>query len=329
MSKFTCVNARKKSITIEKKDGTLIADGNPLQNIETIYIFPCTLSIGDCEVVISCRDATHINNKTEVYLRRNWCNQPLGKFTDDEDDKSVAHLNESIVDLFDGQNIVTLSESFEGRVEKTFDMSNVYVTDTHIVSPNAKTILPLKSCDAVFLERVTSYTRTFDVTFICGEKTFTIGSVQRKMYLQFVKNALKQYGVYETGPDPIPWPQMMRRKSKDNLTWKQMHDMITRSDNTSDEDESEWEEGDTDCEEEHSSEEDEVDYPTGEEDESDAYNSCSSTDDDYCLEGNEDYDAYEARQTSKRRKLIADDTRVDAVVKQVLHDMVAEVEKVK
>jgi len=303
MIKLHCTNARKKSYNFTVVDGKLFADDCVLENIQKVYYFPCTLTEGDTEIVVRFSSPSAVNNKTELYLRRNWCSQPTGKFTEDEDDKAVAELNASVLKLFDGHDVVTLTNGFDGRVEKTFDMSTVFVADNCLVSPNAKMMFSLDACNAVFLERVTSYTRTFDVTFVTGDvKIFSISSVQRKLHMNAVKDAFQKYGVYETGPDPIPWPLMLKRKTVDNLTWKQMHELISGGDNTSGDDESEWEEGDTDAEEELDDDEEEEDYPS-EGCNTDDTEELTDDSDDELADCNDDYDAWESSgQPAKKRR---------------------------
>lgn len=329
MLKLQCTNARKKSYNFNVVDGKLFADDCVLENIKKVYYFPCTLTEGDTEIAVQFSSPSAVNNKTELYLRRNWCSQPTGKFTEDEDDKAVAELNASVLKLFDGHDVVTLTNGFDGRVEKTFDMSTVFVADNCLVSPNAKTMFSLDACNAVFLERVTSYTRTFDVTFVTDNvKTFSIGSVQRKLHMNAVKDAFQKYGVYETGPDPIPWPLMLKRKMADNLTWKQMHELISGGNNTSDDDESEWEEGDTDAEEELDEEEDEEDYPS-EGCDTDATEELTDDSDDELAGCNDDYDAWElSEQPSKKRRpnpIALPSSDADTVVTQVLTEVVDKV----
>lgn len=325
MLKLYCTNARKKSFNFKVADGKLFADDCVLENIQNVYYFPCTLTVGDVEVVVCFNSPSAVNNKTELYLRRNWYSQPTGKFTEEDDDKAVDELNASVLQLFDNYDITTLANGFDGRVEKTFDMSAVFFTGTCLVSPNAKTTLSLEACNAVFLERVTSYTRTFDITFVTGNapnvKTFSIGSVQRKLHLSTVKDVFQKYGVYETGPDPIPWSLMLKRKTNDNLTWKQMHELISGGNSTSGDEESEWEEGDTDVEEELDDDEEEEDYPSG---------GCNTDDteeltddsDDELTDCNDDYDAWEqSEQPTKKRRpnpIVLPSSDDEIVVAQVL-----------
>lgn len=326
MIKLTCTNARKKSITFNNEDGKLMADSVLLENVKHVFIFPCTLTSGDVEIVILFHTPTSINNKTELFLRRNWCNQPMGKFNDDEDDLSVKELNDAVQKLFESCTTTILTGGFEGRVEKTFELSRIFVANNYIISPNAKLIRSLENCNAIFFERVTSYTRTFDMTCIFGNATFSVVSIQRKVSFAYVKDVLKKHQIYETGPDPIPWNMMLKKKQEEKLSWKQMHDLISGENDTSDDDESEWSEGQTDDDENEEDEEsEESEDCVDDEDEVDYidYPSSEESDDDSSLDYNRDYDAWEANETpSKKRKVAVD----ECIVKDTINDMITKIE---
>ena len=110
--------------------------------------------------------------------------------------------------------------------------------------------------------------------------------------------------LFITGPDPLPWNLMFKRKNEDNMTWKEIHEMITKVDDSDDGSDSEWCSGETEESEDEESEE--IDYPSEEESEkSSEYLTSSSDDCGYALDDNDDYDDWED-STPKKRKAISD-----------------------
>ena len=165
----------------------------------------------------------------------------------------VNELNESMKSLVKA-SVSELSDSFEGRVDRTFDQVPIWIQDDAFLSPKAKLYIPFGTIDVIFFERLTSYTRTFDMTLIMGSSHFSISTIQRKKYFKMIQKGIKSKKTFETGPDPIPWDMAMKRH-KDGISWEDIHSMITNI--VSEEEEvSEWSPGNTDDETD-----DEEDYP--------------------------------------------------------------------
>jgi hypothetical protein len=306
---LTCTTYKNKTVTLKKTENALYMDNTELKDVKKMYFFPCSLTTGDAHLVIQFGSAPKGDGKTVYFFRRNWLNKPIT--TSDDDDAVVKELNHAICETYSGlgydDQSFDQSTGFEGRVDKTFEMSKIYDGGDVLVGPHAKLFMEKKNIDAVFLERLTSYTRTFDVTIIRGDSKLGISTVQRKKHFNYVKETFKDNGCYETGPDPLPWNDMFKRKQQDNLTWKELHKIISEVDEESEDDSSEWEEGQT--EEEEDEEDEEYDYPDEDEIDPDElkegiYVSESDSDDDYVnVLDDEDYDAY----NDKKRPLEEDE----------------------
>lgn len=296
--KFTCTTYKNKIVELKEKEGTLYMDNIAL-DIKKTYFFPCDLSHGDAHLAIHFNTPPKKDDKKVYFFRRNWLNKPITKRKNDDDEATVNELNSAIHELaLSGEGYVHCSidqqVGFEGRIDKTFDLSKIYSTDEVVISPQGKLFLEMKNIDAVFLERLTSYTRSFDLTFVYGDSTLSVSTIQRKQYLKLIKKVFAKKGCYETGPDPLPWGDMFKRKKADNLSWNDIHEILTNVEDVTEDESSEWEAGNTEDEEE----EDEYDYPDEEEyDENELKDNIYETesDDDDILD-DEDYDAWESKR---------------------------------
>ena len=291
--KLTCVTYKNKQYELKKENDTLFMGDIELKDIKNSYFSPCSLRVGDAYLMIVFNKAPQADGKTEYIFRRNWLNKPITK--SDDDYTVVTELNEKVLGM-GPKGVKVLEEGFEGRVDRTFDHSTIWIEDSAILSPEAKLYMPLDKVDVVFFERLTSYTRSFDLTMVMGTSQFSISAIQRKKYLKFIQEKLRRKEIYETGPDPIPWDAMFKRKKQDGLSWKELHDIITERE-SEEEDVSDWSPGNTDEEEEE-----EDDYPDEEEFDADElkddiYEEESEEDssEDY-EDDNEDYDAWESKR---------------------------------
>ena len=296
---LTCTTYKNKSVTLKKTENALYMDDIELKDIKKTYFFPCSLTSGDAYLTIQFGSAPKNDGKKVYFFRRNWLNKPIT--ASDDDEAVVKELNYGLSSIVKhpysfGEPI---NSGFEGRIDKTFEMSKIYDGGDVLISPQAKLFMEKKNIDAVFLERLTSYTRTFDATIIFGDSKLGISSIQRKKDIKYVKKTFRDVGCYETGPDPLPWNDMFKRKRQDNLTWDQLHTIITEVDDESEDDSSEWEEGQTEEEDDE-----EYDYPDEDEVDPDElkegiYVSESDTDDELInVLDDEDYDNWE----DKKRK---------------------------
>tara|TARA_Y100000817_G_scaffold299823_1_gene278300 strand:+ start:1525 stop:2457 length:933 start_codon:yes stop_codon:yes gene_type:complete len=291
MSKLTltCTTYKNKTFELKQENEKLFMGDVELKNIKNSYFSPCSLRIGDAHLMIVFDTAPQSDGKTEYIFRRSWLNKPITK--SDDDVVVVAELNEAMKSIAP-KGVKALEEGFEGRVDRTFDQSTIWIEDSAILSPEAKLYMPLDKVDVVFLERLTSYTRSFDLTMVMGTSQFSISTIQRKKYLKTIQEKLHGVEVYETGPDPIPWDAMFKRKKQDGLSWKQLHDIITEQE-SEEEEVSDWSPGNTDEEEE------EEDYPDEEEFDADELKDDiyeEESDDDDILDDNDDYDAWETKR---------------------------------
>lgn len=270
--KATCTTYKNKQYELTRKEGELYMGDVHLRGIKHKYFLPCSLSVGEAHLVFVFDTAPQDDGKTTYFFRRNWLTKPINKSDDDE--LVVDELNDAMKEIAGDPDV--LSDGFEGRVDGTYEQSVVHIRDNSIIAPAAKLYRTFDSVECFFFERITSYTRSFDLTLVTGEKTFTISTIQRKKYLQTIQNLLKGQQVYETGPDPIPWDAMFKKKKTDQLTWKQLHAII--NDQESEEEvSSDWAPGQTEEEEES---DDDYDYPEEESEDSIADSASDSDEED-------------------------------------------------
>lgn len=302
--KLTCTTYKNKNVELKQADGTVYMDNVALKDIKKTYFFPCDLSHGDAHLVIHFGTAPKKDGKKVYFFRRNWLNKPITKRRNHDDDElTVKELNSAIDEFIlqgEGYTHCSIGQQigFEGRIDKTFDLSKIYATNDVIISPQGKLFMEMKNIDAVFLERLTSYTRSFDLTFVYGDSKLSISTIQRKQYLKLIKEIFAKKGCFETGPDPLPWNDMFKRKKADNLSWKEIHDILTNVEDVTEDESSEWEAGNTDDEEE----DEEYDYPDEDEfDEDELKDDIYETesDDDDILDDS-DYDEWESKTKRKR-----------------------------
>lgn len=291
--KLTCTSIKNKLTELTHKDNKFFLDGNEIANIKKIYFYPCSLNRGDAHLIILLNEP-HMD-KTSYFFRRNWLSKPLKK--SDDDVQVVTELNDAIgrfsTDVLDHQ------QSFEGMVDKTWEMTNIFITEEGFLAPGAKLFKDFKYIDCIFFERLTSYTRTFDIALISGDCKLGISAVHRKKSLQHIKDRLftQPLDLYETGPDPLPWDQLFKRRKNDGTDWGDLHKLVSNKQDDEQDEESDWAPGETEDDEEE-----EYDYPSEEEvSQEEEENYSSDSDFETPLEDNDDYDAYEKRTSGKKR----------------------------
>jgi hypothetical protein len=191
---------------------------------------------------------------------------------DEEDEEAVAALHFKA--LASIPTPIVCDEDFKTnvRIHKTNSMSDLIFREGEILGPQAIYYRKTSEIDVIFCERVTSYTKTFDMTFVIGQKTETHSCMDRKTLKDITawakQNSLK---IYETGPDPLPWKRMFA--FHEEQSWDDIHRLLTHQ-SSEEEEASEWEEDMTDPEDEddHDFEEDseedseEEEYESEEED---------------------------------------------------------------
>lgn len=296
--KFTCTTNKNKQVELTQTDGKLFMDSKEIKNIKTTYFYPCALNRGDAHLIVLLDDGSG-QNKT-YFFRRNWLSKPVKKM--DDDVKVVNELN-AAMQVY-ASDILTHENSFEGQFDKVWEMTDIFIVPEGILSPAAKIFKDFKYIDCVFFERVTSYTRSFDISLIFGDSKLGISAVNRKKSLQLIKDKLSSASdvtnVYETGPDPLPWDNLFRQRKNTGVSWQQIHEMVSNQEDDEFDNESDWAPGETDEEED----EEEYDYPSEEEEEEENF-----TDDDDLsdvLEDNDDYDTYETKTKKKKRTFGSD-----------------------
>ena len=283
--KLTCTTYRNKNVDIKWTNGNLFMDDMELKHIKKTYFYPCALNRGDAHLIVVFDSAPQNDGKTVYFFRRNWLSKPIKKM--DDDHKVVDQLNAAI----EAYASNTLDQSFEGQVDKTWDMHDIFITEDGFISPDAKLYKEFKDIDCIFFERLTSYTRTFDMALVSGDSKLGISAIHRKNSLQMIKSKLQSTTVYETGPDPLPWDNLFRQRKQQGVSWQQLHEMVSNQEEDDFDNESDWAPGETDEEEE---EEEEYDYPSEEEEEE-----FIESEEDYS-DDNEEYDTY-VKKTSKKR----------------------------
>ena len=261
---FTCANLRNKKCDIKVCGG----DGSSSLNkillneeelkIETIRLIECSLTKECVNVVIFLSEA--YKKKKELFLEYSWLQN--NKKLEDED--RVEKANKDCIVIFDKLNYFVKCDSnpentFEGRFDGTYDMSTIYHAGIYLISPTTKTVLSLAKIQTVFFERMASYQKNFDLTFGLTDNTVaSIFTINRKKFYKIVKQLFNKKEQYEGGPDPLPWPSILRTMKSEELNWKQVADLFIGGEEADDEDaSSDWSEG---SEEEDDEEDDDAEF---------------------------------------------------------------------
>ena len=291
--KITCTNLRKTDIikvadvgSSKSSTAVLTFMNTPLHSKE-IHFFPATLTNEYAQFMVilngEFKKKKYLNFKSQSWL--------TGVSDDTEDDKAVNHLNDEVLSLLNQLKTKSINHSnaltVPARVHGTTVMSPLTFGDDAVVSPGSVYYLNTSDIDVIFCERVTSYTKSFDLTFVLkNKKVHTHSCIDRKR-INELRNRYQHIEFYETGPDPLPWKQMFNYH-KDS-TWKEIHELITAVPSDDEDDDEEWvddeSEEDDDFDEYVDDEEEEEDYPE---------------DDDYETESDEEDDDY--APSHKKRK---------------------------
>tara|TARA_B110000008_G_C16975960_1_gene565894 strand:- start:4628 stop:5356 length:729 start_codon:yes stop_codon:yes gene_type:complete len=208
----------------------------------------------------------------------------LQDIEDEEDEEAVAALNLKVLATI--PTPITCDDDFNtnARIHKTNSMNELVFRDGEILGPEAIYYRKTSEIDVIFCERVTSYTKTFDMTFVIGSKTETHSCMDRKKLKDICAWAKENsLCVYETGPDPLPWKRMFAYHK--DQTWEEIHRQLTHV-SSEEEEASEWEEGMTDPE-------DEEDHDFDEDTESEEEYLSEETDE-------------ESEPSTKRRRILSD-----------------------
>jgi len=259
----TYVSNKNKSVKIKREDETFYYDDNVVDNVKAIYFIPCAGNIGDAHLIVLA-DETH-------FFSKSWLQDEDKKL---EDHEKVEKLNASFEGLY--TTSMDSARVMDGIVQKSYDISSVYVTKECIIAPKVKLVIPSSNIEAVFFERIGSGAKTFDTTFIVDAKPFTISAIQRKENLMYIAKIFASKGAFETGPDPLNWSALLRAKKANQIdSWRELYNEFMQNDEDSDEEGSDWLEDGDDSEE--------IDYEYSDEDsdeESDFGSNESSSDSD-------------------------------------------------
>ncbi len=228
---------KNKKVTLIKKDSDILLNDEKI-NPKYILLVKATLTTEYAYLIIVAEKVYHL--KSESWLK---------KQTDKENDKQlVEELNMSFA-MF---NPITLTESFQGVLPKKLESKLIYCYDHQLFSPEIQFYYNLNNIEVVFLERLTSYTRTFDLSIVEKNlKRITIACIDRKN-MKTIKSTFMNHEVVETGPDPVDW-QSAYEAFQNGTPWDKIYQVETEEDVSE-----EWIPGDTD--EEYSEEEEELEY---------------------------------------------------------------------
>lgn len=222
--------------------------------VENIRFVECSLTKEHVNVVLIL--SQDYKKKSSLFLEYSWLQH--NKKLEDEDRVEIS--NKECCTLLDKlpnfKKVSTEDKHFEGRFDGTYDMGMIYDTGDYLICPTTKQILQLSKVEAVFLERMSSYQKNFDVTFCFNDNVSSIFTVNRKKYYNVLRTILKDKEVYEGGPDPLVWPAMLKTKKQNDLSWKRLAELYLGSGDVEEEDvSSDWSEGSEDSEEEEDDDE--------------------------------------------------------------------------
>lgn len=237
--------------TLRKKDCTLTFDKDVKLNeeelkIDQIYHSPATYSDEFANVLLVLQ--APYKGKKVLNFRKSW-------LTKTEDEEECDKLNKQILTNLQGTKHIpyVLDTCISARLHGTSNMSDLYLTTgactDALVSPEASYHSFRMNMDVIFCERVTSYTKSFDMTIVYNDgKHVTHSCIDRKDLKVLSKWAEElKLEFYTTGPDPLPWKQL--KEYRETNTWKEINAMLN-PDVSEEDDSSEWEQGETEESEE-------------------------------------------------------------------------------
>ena len=267
--KFTCTNLRKtQAVTYENN---VLTFGTDKLEVEKLFFGPASLTSEHAEYLVVLKN--DFKKKKVLHLKSpSWL---VGISDDTEDEVAVEALNFETENIFVDAINCSVATQVPTRIHKTTFMSSLVFSKDEMFSMEAAYYRPLSEVDVIFCERVTSYTKTFDMTVVLKDKRVeTHSCMDRKRLKEIEKWAKSDYniGFYETGPDPLNRKDMFR--CHETQSWKEINDLMNNLSSEEDE-ESEWEENMTDPEDETESD---IDY--GDETESDEYQTTDEDEDE-------------------------------------------------
>lgn len=241
--KITCTNLRKTDIIKvddvgnSKTAAPVLNFMNTILHVAEIHFFPATLTNEYAQFMVVL-NGDFKKKKYLTFKSQSWL---VGVSDDADDDKAVEKLNNKVLSLLNQLEVKPYCHnddlSVHARIHGTTVMNPLTFGSSSILCPNCTYYLKQSDIDVIFCERVTSYTKSFDLTFVLKNKTVhTHSCIDRKRINELKKWATIQF--FETGPDPIPWKQMFNYQ-KDS-SWKEIHELITAVPSDDDDDDDEW-----------------------------------------------------------------------------------------
>jgi hypothetical protein len=280
--KTSCTNLRNKSITIKRIDDTFTLDDEEI-TIKNIFFQKCSGTEEFFNFVLDLGDCVW-NKKKVLFLQISWI-----KGSRDTEDDSIYYnkMNDDCVKIC-GEHAIELKDSFEGRIDGTFDMAKIYFVNKILISPSVRYFKNIESTEAIFFERMASYQKNFDMTFCNQNSTLTIFTL-RKHQLKRLKESFKNIPVFEGGPDRLPWVSIFKHEKKD---WVQIHCDCCEVISDVDDNDEDWVNGETESD-------DDAEYDDIVESESEI-----GSEEEYDQQSEMDSDE-EYEQTTKKQKIIA------------------------
>lgn len=250
--KFTYKN--KTVDVIFKEENFFLNEENLLSH--KIYFVPATLTTEFAYVAVVLNDESMRKKYGEcIFLKSSsW----LKKQTDEENDTEIVEeLNNNIKSYLKTNDLKIKVQAIPGS---KMEQDDVFIVDNQALCPMLNFYFNFENVDVIFYERLTSYTKTFDITFIMkNKKRVSLSLIDRKQYLPIMDKYFQEnkMEVVKTGPDPVDWNDAYERHFKYQLDWYQVY--VVESETEDDDDE--WQAGSTETDEDdyiYSSEEEEV-----------------------------------------------------------------------
>lgn len=237
--KFTYKN--KSVDVIFKEEKFFLNEENLLSH--KIYFVPATLTTEFAYVAVVLNDESMRKKYGEcIFLKSSsW----LKKQTDEENDTEIVEeLNHNIKSYLKTNDLNIKVEAIPGS---KMEQDDVFIVDNQALCPMLNFYFNFENVDVIFYERLTSYTKTFDITFVMkNKKRVSLSLVDRKKYLSIMDKYFEEnkVEVVKTGPDPVMWNDAYERHFKYQLDWSQVY--MVESETEDDDDE--WHAGSTESE---------------------------------------------------------------------------------
>lgn len=231
---------KKKNVTFTYKDKKFYLNNENLLNVN-VYLSPASLTKEFAYVCIRLNVPLMQKKYGNcIFLRSDsW----LKKQTDEENDAMIVdNMNKKIYEICP---MILLSMNVEATPGAKMEKTDVFIQDKQLICPELNFYYNFENVDVVFYQRFTSYTRTFDLTFVLkNKKRMDLTVIDRKKYMKDLDKYFKENNieVVKTGPDPINWADVYERHYKYQFDW--IHVYMPPSD--TDEEEDEWVQGETD-----------------------------------------------------------------------------------